>query len=59
MTATFPIERAAQIQLIVCPAVFSTLALVAVFLRVLARRLARRCLDASDWLIVAACVRAF
>lgn len=49
-----PIENEMQVSLIVVPIVFSLLACVAVGLRVVARRIANRCLDASDHIMFAA-----
>jgi hypothetical protein len=52
----FPIERDSQRSIIIVAIVFSALAITACGLRVLARRIAHRTLDSSDWCIFAACV---
>lgn len=51
-----PIENEMQVALVVVPIVFSLLASIAVGLRVLARRIAHRRLDASDYIMFAALV---
>ncbi|KAI1335083.1 hypothetical protein F5Y15DRAFT_399511 [Xylariaceae sp. FL0016] len=53
---TIPIETTGQVELVVVPAVFSFISVVAVCLRILARRLANRALDWSDYTIVLACI---
>ncbi|KAL2016998.1 hypothetical protein VTK56DRAFT_2679 [Thermocarpiscus australiensis] len=55
MTIVFPIERQSQRAVIGVATVFTSLAIIACALRALARRLARRPLDSSDWCIFAAC----
>lgn len=52
----FPVENADQKALISCAVVFSVLPVSAVSLRLLARRIAHRNIDLSDYLILAACV---
>lgn len=56
MAYIFPIERSDQRSLLACAVVFSLLTITAVSLRLLARLRANQKLDASDCLIVAACV---
>lgn len=51
-----PIENGMQVALIVIPVVFGTLATVAVGLRVLARRVSNRPIDASDYIMFVALV---
>lgn len=51
-----PIENGMQLALIVIPVVFNLLAAVAVGLRVLARHMSNRRLDASDYIMFAALV---
>ncbi|KAB5536421.1 hypothetical protein GE09DRAFT_1226482 [Coniochaeta sp. 2T2.1] len=55
MTVNFPIERGSQRAVISVAIVFTVLAITACGLRVLARRVANRTLDSSDWCIFAAC----
>ncbi|KAK0617793.1 integral membrane protein [Bombardia bombarda] len=52
----FPIVKQSQVDVIVVAAVFIFLPTLAVVLRVLARRIARRPLDSSDYCIIAACI---
>lgn len=56
MPNSFPIERRDQKSIIAVGAVFSILAAVAVGMRLVSRRIIRRALDWSDYLIIAACV---
>ncbi|KAL2150090.1 hypothetical protein VTH82DRAFT_7766 [Thermothelomyces myriococcoides] len=56
MTVTFPIERPAQRAVLGVGFTFTSLAIIACVLRALARRVAHRSLDSSDWCIFAACV---
>lgn len=51
-----PITTSVQVRLIAVPTVFSLLAAVAVSLRFLARKVANRRPEASDWVMVASCV---
>ncbi|KAH8779760.1 hypothetical protein F5883DRAFT_406988 [Diaporthe sp. PMI_573] len=57
MPNSFPIERKDQRSIIAVGVVFSILAAVAVGMRLVSRRIIRRALDWSDYLIIAACVR--
>ena len=59
MPNSFPIERKDQKSIIAVGVVFSALAAVAVGMRLVSRRIIRRALDWSDYLIVAACVSLF
>lgn len=59
MTVTFPIERPAQRAVLGVGFTFTSLAIIACVLRALARRVAHRSLDSSDWCIFAACVSAY
>lgn len=52
----FPVERNSQKAVIAIGIVFSVIPIVACILRALARRIANRALDASDWVLFAACV---
>lgn len=54
--ATFAITRRSQVDILAVSAVFIFLPTLAVVLRLLARRVARRTLNASDYAIVASCV---
>lgn len=56
MVVVFPIEKSGQVALVTAPAVLSVLSIVAVILRVVARRMANRALDWSDCTIIVACV---
>lgn len=56
MPNSFPIERRDQKSIIAVGVVFSVLAAVAVGMRLVSRRIIRRGLDWSDYLIIAACV---
>lgn len=56
MAVVFPLEKSGQVALVVAPAVLSALSIVAVVLRVVARRMANRALDWSDYTIIGACV---
>lgn len=56
MPNSFPIERRDQKSIIAVGVVFSVLAAVAVGMRLVSRRIIRRALDWSDYLIIAACV---
>lgn len=56
MPNSFPIERKDQKSIIAVGVVFSVLAAVAVGMRLVSRRIIRRALDWSDYLIIAACV---
>ena len=56
---TFPIERSSQVAVIATSVVFIVLPTVAVILRLISRRIARRVLGASDYCIIAACVSPF
>lgn len=56
MDPQIPIKTSEQASLIVVPVVFSLLAVVAVSLRLLARRISNRKLDASDYMILAALI---
>lgn len=51
-----PLVKAGQIALLTCSIIFAVIPTVAVFLRLLARRIANRKLDAGDYLIVFAWV---
>ncbi|KAF9870670.1 integral membrane protein [Colletotrichum karsti] len=55
-TVYFPIERESQISVLATSIAFIVLSTTAVILRMVARRMARRTLDASDYCIIAACV---
>ncbi|ROV99543.1 hypothetical protein VMCG_06338 [Cytospora schulzeri] len=52
----FPVERPQQRALILCAIIFSILPTIAVGLRLLARRMSNRKVDASDYMIIAACI---
>lgn len=52
----FSVERSDQVSLLAVAAVFLVLPTVAIILRLLARRIAHRTLDISDYLMVAAWV---
>lgn len=52
----FPVERPNQKALISCAVIFSILPMIAVGLRILARRMSNRKIDLSDYLMIAACV---
>ena len=52
----FPIERRIQVAVLSVSVTFIVLPTLAVCLRVLARHMARRRLEASDWCIIAAVV---
>ncbi|KAK7699631.1 hypothetical protein SLS64_011585 [Diaporthe eres] len=56
MPNSFPIERRDQKSIIAVGVVFSILAAVAVGMRLVSRRIIRRALDWSDYLIIAACI---
>jgi hypothetical protein len=56
MPNSFPIECRDQKSIIAVGVVFSALATVAVGMRLVSRRIIRRALDWSDYLIIAACV---
>lgn len=56
MPNSFPIERRDQKSIIAVGVVFSVLPAVAVGMRLVSRRIIRRALDWSDYLIIAACV---
>jgi hypothetical protein len=56
MPKSFPIEREDQRSIIAVGVVFSILAAVAVGMRLVSRRIIRRALDWSDYLIITACV---
>ncbi|KAF6832978.1 integral membrane protein [Colletotrichum musicola] len=53
---TFPLERQSQVSVVAVSVVFIILPTVAVFLRLVARRMAHRGMDASDYCIIGACV---
>jgi hypothetical protein len=52
----FAIERSDQVSLLAVAAVFLVLQTIAIILRLLARRIANRTLDVSDYLMIAAWV---
>ena len=54
--ANFPIERPAQKAVLGVAIAFIILPVILVCLRILARRVASRTLDVSDYLIMVACV---
>ena len=54
--APFPIKTHDQRSLLGVNITFAILPVIAVILRVLARRITKRALDASDYCIIAACV---
>lgn len=56
MPNSFPIERRDQRSIVAVGVVFSVLAAAAVGMRLVSRRIIRRALDWSDYLIIAACV---
>ncbi|AEO61109.1 hypothetical protein MYCTH_2113078 [Thermothelomyces thermophilus ATCC 42464] len=56
MTDTFPVERQAQCAVLGVASTFTSLAIISCVLRAIARRLAHRSLDSSDWCIFAACL---
>ncbi|KAK4247262.1 hypothetical protein C7999DRAFT_14669 [Corynascus novoguineensis] len=56
MTVVFPIERQSQRAVLGVAITFTSLAIIACVLRALARRIAHRSLDSSDWCIFAACL---
>lgn len=56
MDPQVPITTAHQANLIIIPVIFNTLAAVAVCLRLLARRVSNRNLEASDYIILVALV---
>ncbi|KAJ0123903.1 integral membrane protein [Diaporthe amygdali] len=56
MPNSFPIERRDQKSIIAVGVVFSVLPAVAVGMRLVSRRIIRRTLDWSDYLIIAACI---
>ena len=56
MAVVFPLEKSGQVALVAAPAALSVLSIVAVALRVVARRMANRGLDWSDYTIIVACV---
>ncbi|POS73564.1 integral membrane protein [Diaporthe helianthi] len=56
MPNSFPIERKDQKSIIAVGVVFSVLAVVAVGMRLVSRRIIQRRLDWSDFLIIAACI---
>lgn len=56
MVELLPVEKPQQVALIVVPPVFSVISIIAVGLRVLARRVANRSLELSDWTIIASCI---
>ncbi|KAL2157935.1 hypothetical protein VTH06DRAFT_4990 [Thermothelomyces fergusii] len=56
MTVKFPIEKPAQRAVVGVGIAFGSLAVIACVLRALARRIAHRRLDSSDWCIFAACL---
>lgn len=55
-SGTFPLARQSQVSVIAVSVVFIILPTVAVFLRLVARRMAHRGMDASDYCIIGACV---
>ncbi|KAH8653523.1 hypothetical protein BX600DRAFT_501111 [Xylariales sp. PMI_506] len=55
MAIILPIEKPRQLALIVVPAVFNVIAVLAVVLRIIARRMANRKLDSSDYTVAVAC----
>lgn len=55
----FPVERTEQTSLLAVAAVFLVLPTIAIILRLLARRIANRALDVSDYLMLAAWVGFF
>lgn len=57
MGVTFPLERTEQITVFSVAVVFAVLSVVAVALRLLSRQKLGRWLDASDYLMIASCVR--
>lgn len=57
MGVTFPLERAEQITVFAVAVVFAVLSVLAVALRLLSRQKLGRWLDASDYLMIASCVR--
>ncbi len=56
MTVVFPVERDSQRAVLGVAITFTSLAVISCGLRALARRIAHRSLDSSDWCIFAACV---
>lgn len=56
MDPVIPIKTSSQASLVVVPVIFGLLAAAAVALRVLARRVSNRRLDASDYVMIAALV---
>ncbi|KAH9886116.1 hypothetical protein F4778DRAFT_759065 [Xylariomycetidae sp. FL2044] len=56
MAVIIPLEKQGQAELIIVPAVFSLVSVVAVGLRIVARRIANRALDLSDYTIIVACI---
>jgi hypothetical protein len=57
MASNFPIKTHAQHSVLGCSFAFSILAITAVFLRLLAHKIARKKWTLSDYLIIIACVR--
>ncbi|KAI1343047.1 hypothetical protein F5Y15DRAFT_412715 [Xylariaceae sp. FL0016] len=55
MPFIYPIENVDQRSVLVCAALFGTLTIFMVGLRILSRRIADRSLESSDWLIISAC----
>ncbi|KAF4914524.1 hypothetical protein CGCVW01_v010612 [Colletotrichum viniferum] len=54
-TATIPLERQSQISVVAVSIVFIIVPTMALILRLMARRMAHRALDASDYCIIVAC----
>ncbi|ORY58147.1 uncharacterized protein BCR38DRAFT_489627 [Pseudomassariella vexata] len=52
----FPVEKTEQVQIIAACVVLSVLPVTAVGLRILARKMAYRVLDMSDWFIMVSCL---
>lgn len=52
-----PLVKPGQIALMACSIIFAVIPTVAVILRIIARRIANRKLDAADYLIIVAWVR--
>ncbi|KAL0942741.1 uncharacterized protein CTRU02_200626 [Colletotrichum truncatum] len=55
-STTFPLERQSQISVVAVSIVFIIIPTIAVAMRLMARRMANRALDASDYCIIVACV---
>ncbi|KAK1974078.1 integral membrane protein [Colletotrichum cereale] len=52
----FPLERPSQVSVVAVSVAFIIIPTIMVILRLVARRIANRVMDGSDWCIVAACV---